>query len=86
MEIFYTTTCTGDIHDWVKSIYPPSIPGADKKTDYFVEFVIQAVKTKLREKEVVTLAAEVDEICGYRWDGPCLRRLFIDGRVFYKLF
>ena len=86
MEIYYTTTCDGDIYDWIRSVSPPRVWSSDKRVDYFVEMIIREVKEKLIEKDSVTLAAEVNTFSGYKFEGPCLRRLFIDGKVFYRLF
>jgi len=86
MEIYYTTTCNGDISDWIRSISPPRVLSSDERVDYFAEMVIREVKEKLLEKDSVTVAAEVNTFSGYKFEGPCLRRLFIDGRVFYRLF
>eukprot|EP00795_Rhopilema_esculentum_P003222 gene3222-1540_t len=86
MEIYYTTTSNGDIQEWLRSISPPIVRDCERGIDFFAELVASAVKEKLDEKESVTLAAEVDVFSGFKFNGPCLRRLFIDGKVFYKLF
>ena len=86
MEIYYTTTCDGDIHDWIRSVSPPRVLSSDKQIDHFAEMVVREIKEKLLEKESITVAAEVNKFSGYKFEGPCLRRLFIDGKVFYRLF
>ena len=86
MEIYYTTTSDGDIHEWIQSVSPPRVLSSDKQVDYFAEMVVREIKGKLQEKESVTVAAEVNTFSGYKFEGPCLRRLFIDGKVFYRLF
>lgn len=86
MEIYYTTTSDGNIYEWIRTISPPRMWNSDHRVDLFIEMIIREVRGKLSEKESVTLAAEVNTFSGHKFEGPCLRRLFIDDKVFYRLF